>query len=311
MNTVNAKGRIATLWVPALRDMNLPTVSAVGLALLCLVPLVAELWLLQRARRQAVMALAGLEQSQQERDRLDRQSPALNEHNDQAIARDLARARQLLAAQRAALRDFDGLKRGTSPPATPLDLFFAIATFVEQARATAEQAQVTLRPDEHFGFAEYAHAGPEAKEMPGVLRQLAMIRPLVEALLESGPHTLLGVKRVDSGRSALSGPSGSMEGAVYFDEAPSRPLRVPCWLRKETFLLEFTGQTPVLREFMTRLEGGRYAATVRCVQVGPLVVVRPPVPGATPVPVMNSALSQFSVEIECVEMPSAIDGNDP
>lgn len=64
----------------------------------------AEGWLWMQGRQQSIRALAALEQVKQERDWLARQSPALSEENERAIARDLANTRLLLAALRTALQ---------------------------------------------------------------------------------------------------------------------------------------------------------------------------------------------------------------
>ena len=293
--------------------------SRLGSLLLLLAAVMAtESWLWSHHHQQSIRALAALEQKKQERDWLARQSPALSEENEQAIARDLANTQKVLAALCSALQGREGNALG-SPPAKAIDLYFNLAAFVEKTRGRAARAQVTAKPDERFGFASYANEGPEADLVSAVFRQGVAGQFLVEALIEAHPRSILAVQRERPMTAALraqrnqlpqSGPGAGTTVATggppgdFFDFDPQLSVRVPGRVDSEAFRLEFTGQTTALRAFLNTLASFERPVIVRSVEVEPLASGDPMggsvLPGA-PVPLVAQNLSRLAVIVEFLQ----------
>jgi len=289
--------------------------GAVLLLAVAVLPL--EGWFWSRSRRQSVRALATLKENEQERDRLARQSPTLSRENEEAIARDLAGAGKVLAALEATLQwPQDGAQ--TTPPTQAVDLYFNLAAYVERNRTLAARAQVAVNPDERFGFASHAHAGPERGLVPAIWQQRLELQYLVEALLEARPRSLLAVQRErpqtaaqrtrrnqvpvpDTTVTEPAAPGGPTGDFFAFD--PALTVRVPGLVDSDAFRLEFTGQTAALRTFLNTLAVLEFPAIVRSVEVEPLAgegSVAGPVGAGAPVPLVAQNLSRFAVVIECV-----------
>ncbi|MDB6114389.1 MAG: hypothetical protein JWQ62_1334 [Lacunisphaera sp.] len=298
--------------------------SLLGGVLLLLAALLGmEAWLWTRGRQTARRALAALEEKKQERDWLARQSPALSEANEQAIARDLAAMQQQLEALRSALHGKGALLAGP-PPAKAVDLFFDLAGFVEKTRTLAARAQVMLQPDERFGFATHANEGPEPDLVPAVWRQRIVGQYLVETLVESRPRALLRVQRerpltavqraarnqpLPASANPVPGdaPAAGTGGqpADFFEFDPQLSVRVPGEIESDAFRLEFTGQTAALRAFLNNLATFKLPLVVRSVDVQPLAAEAttpdvPSVAAGAPVPLVSQSLSKFAVVVEFV-----------
>ena len=288
--------------------------------------LAAEAWFLQQARQQAARAVAGLEQKKQERDWLARQSPALSEANEQAIAQDLAQTGRALAGLRAALQWREGKPPSLAVPAKPIDTFFDLAAFIEKTRALAVRAQVMIKPEERFGFATHANEGPAEELVPAVFRQRLVAQFLMEALLEARPRMLAGVQRErpltaaqreQRNQPEQSGaPAANPAGAAgdFFDYAAANSLRVPGRVESEAFRLEFTGQTPALRAFLNSLAALPLPVIVRRVEVEPLTMefaAAAALEAGAPVPLVTQNLSKFAVIVECVELLPAPEWSAP
>ncbi len=290
--------------------------------LLAVAALATEAWLLQRERLQARHAVASLAQKKQERDRLARQSPALSEENEQAIGRDLAGAEKMLGAWQAALQGRDAQLLAVDPPDKSIDAYFDIAAFVEKTRALAVRAQVTHKPDEHFGFATHASEGPGTELAPAVFRQRIVLQYLVETLIEARPLAVLTVQRerpltlaqrnqrnhlAPPGTNGTATDGHSGQPGDFFDFDKHISLRVPGLVDSEAYRLEFTGQTRAVRAFLNSLASFRLPIVVRSVEAEPLSAITsaldpasPPASGA-PVPLVAQNLSRFAVVVEFIE----------
>lgn len=289
--------------------------------------LAAEAWLWREARQQAARAQAGLAQKKQERDRLERQTPALSPANEKATAQDLDQAAGVLAGLRAALQGRDGKMPAGPPPSKPIDLYFDIATFVERTRALAARAQVRLRPDERFGFAAQANEGPVADLVPAVHRQRQLAQFLVEALLEAHPRDLLSVQRErpltaaqrnsagqPDGPGGTAPPDGDGAGSDFFAWDARDSLRLPGRIESDAFRLEFTGQTPALRAWLNSLASAPMPVIVRRVEVERLTTEPPAAVAAAagaPVPLVARNFSKFTVVVECAELLPAPEAATP
>lgn len=259
-----------------------------------------EIWFLQQARAQAARARVGLEQKKQERDWVARQSPAPTPENEAALAAELV----AIHARIAELRD--GLKAGpTDPFAGPApekssESFFQLAALVEQARAQAIAARVTLRPDERFGFASYANEGPPADLLRAVHRQQKAVESLLEPLFEARPLAVLSVRRTAPTGENPGGRGGAED---FFTLDPGLSLRQPGLVDTEPVRLEFTGQTSTLRTLLNGLSALRHPVVVRRVEVEPLpptVVGSRPAAAESPQPLVRQSLSKFAVIVEFI-----------
>lgn len=281
-------------------------------------------WLGQNLRLAAGRTLAALEQKRQERDRLARQSPALSEENERAIARDLANSQLVLAALRTELQVKPGHAPGPAP-AKPIDLYFGLAAFVEHTRARAARAQVGLKSDERFGFASHTQAGPAAGLIAAVHQQQVAGQMLTEALLEAHPRSVLSVRRerpltaaqrADRNRPVAANQTSPVvlspaedPAGDFFEFDPALSSRVAGLVDSDAFRLEFTGQTPVLRSFLNTLAAGPWPVVVRTVEVEPQAAegaLLPPAGSAhateATVPLVRSQSSRFRVVVEVVQL---------
>ena len=215
------------------------------------------------------------------------------------IESDLARAQQALTAMQAELKGHGAAAeklRAAKVPAARTDAFFDLATFVERTREAARKNEVEVRPEAaRFGFAQYAHAGPEAERIEPVFRQRLIAQYLIEALLEAKPKALLGVKReppltkkereerdaalaaaaqngAPADGSAPADPAAESvlpEGPDFFLIDPHASARVPGYVDGMAFRLVFTGETAALRTFLNRLAMFELPVLVREVEVEP------------------------------------------
>ena len=257
-----------------------------------------EGWWLWRARAEAVRALSLLEQKNREREGLREQSPAPTEENELIVKREITSAQTRLADLEKALST-GGRAEGVAA-IKPTDAYFEIASFVEKARALAAQSHVSIRPDEHFGFASHASEGPGFDALRDVLRQRAAAQVLVEALLAAQPASLISVQREHPLTSAPR--AGRGDPTDFFEPASGVSLRKPGMLEVDAFKVEFTGQTRVLREFVNRLLSADRTFAVRVVEaesVSP-VAANPGSAGksAMVLPVVVEGISRFRVVVE-------------
>lgn len=299
---------------------------------LCALSLVGEAWQIYSVRQRALRAAIQLQAKRQELDWLAHRSPALSEENVLAIAADVAAHERKVAELRASLAGSDDWL--SASPAVSRESYFALGKFSQHLKALAVAQHVAVRTDERFGFATYAHEGPEVEMIASVHRQRVVIQHLVETLFEARPQALLGVQRehpraavspavstaaLPSGAAASSAPvpapaRGREESADFF--APAARLRVPApdLLGGELFRLEFTGQMRTLRAFLNGLVTSRLPLTVRAVEVEPANAAAvageraAESPLDVPVPLVTETSSRFTVVVECLAVVPAPDG---
>jgi hypothetical protein len=332
--------------------MNALTRHPIFAAIMGLIVLgvLGEIGYLANRQRTAQAARAALTQKQQERDTMSALSPSATEDNARAIEADVAKAEKVLATLRTSLQGQSEAMQQlhAAPPPSRMDAYFEIATFVERTRALAARAQVTLAPDERFGFATYANEGPSGDLLAPVIQQRRLMQYLVESLLEARPRSLLGVQREapltkvqrDARRSVAppaGGPPPTEEPAAaesasessgrdFFVPEEKLSVRVPGYVDSEAFRLEFTGQTPALRSFLNTLAALKLPLFVRNVEVTPLGDVdespaEPPPAGdgastgtaapagPSPIPLVARSLSKFTLVVEFAELVPAPGAN--
>lgn len=300
-----------------------------GVLLLCGGAIATEAWLVGAPRERVGQQEEMLRQRKEERARLARHSPRLDEETGRAIATDLAAAERRLGELQRALQGRSGWL--PAAPTRSIDGYFALAAFVEKTRARAKLQRVEVRADERFGFATYAHAGPEPDLLPAVHRQRVLVEHLLESLLEAQPQSLVAVQREpplnDAERTARDaeaaartpGPAGSARSDVpadFFTPDDRVRLRAPGRLGGEAFRVEFSGQTQTLRAFVNALATLRVPLIVRSVEVEPRAVGPAPSPvapvvGTPAVSVVTETLSTYAVTVEFVEVLPAPSPDGP
>ncbi len=290
-------------------------------AALVLVALVAagEGWCIFERAAAAKKAQAKLAQKRREFASLTATEPAPTAENETAIAADLARLTQALDAMRASLKGrgsaADALRTAAAPERRP-DAFFDIATFVEKMREGAQRHDVALKPEERFGFAEYANAGPEPELIAEVFHERLIAQYLLETLFEAQPQRLLSVQRerplTKAERLAASGAGGGRRDAStvadYFEIDPRVSARVPGFVEATAFRLSFVGQTGVLRTLLNKFAAFELPVVVRSVEVEPAAGNErggsgaAAIPGAPVEPLIRRTFSRFTVTVEYIEL---------
>jgi len=239
--------------------------------------LTGEAWLLRQSIAVAHRELDLLGQKRRERAGLEARSPVPTGENEEAILKELAAARARLASAREGA--FGGLHpKEVRPPDEPprlasrtIDAYFDISALVGQERALAEKMRVSIRADERFGFAAYAREGPAADLVPAVLRQRRAIHSLLEILFAARPASFTSIRREHPVAKGVSVAPGKGDASADFFVPPkSHSLRIPGQIESDGFELEFTGQTRVLRAFISRLAAEEMPFAVRSVEVEPL-----------------------------------------
>lgn len=273
----------------------------------------AGCWLLFREARAARSATTMLEKHRQARDALRRQLPALTETNAGAIGLALSEARTQLAALRAGFPDASA-SASNSTPAGSIDGYFEIAAFVENNRRLADQARVSIRAGEQFGFGSHVSEGPSMDLLPGVLRQCAALKFLLAALFDARPSSLLLVQRERpeavsrelpgqplSEKGGLVRKATAIEVADFFELTPGLSLESKGLIGTDAFKLQFSGNTRALRDFLNRLAEADEVFVVRSVEVEALAGVRLAAPTRTEsdaIPLVVPLPGRFSVIVE-------------
>lgn len=272
----------------------------VPVALLCFGGLAAEGWMWHRVRGESVRELKALDQVQQERDWLSRQTPALSTENEFALAADVAAAERVRKEYQQMLAGHDPGTPTAPPPAGSTEAYFELAEFIRQLRARAGQAQVVLKRNECFGFGSHANIGPAADQIAAVHRQRLATEYLVGRLLEARPLALLAVRRE---RPGVNGTKDQQDGADDFFE-PDFPasVRRPEEGEGGAYRVEFTGQTAALRNFLNGLALGGELVMVRRVQVEPLASPAEASPSLASAPLVRRMVSKFTVAVEIVRL---------
>lgn len=287
------------------------------LAILFTAAVLAAGWYLHGSWRTAQAANLALAQKNRECRRLTTLDPPATAGQAAAIEADLARAESSLAALQEELRNATpgAFRTGAaSAPASRTDAFFDLTGFVKDMRAQAERAGVNLRAEEQFGFAAYAHEGPDPGLIAAVQRQRRVVAWLLEALFAVRPRQLLSVRRAPAAGITPDPPPARPPGgaaaagdADVFELDPRLSIRTLDVEDATAFRLTFTGYSATLRRFLNRLATGDLFVVVRSVAAEP--VASHPLPRKAPpggpeplVETVGPALSRFAVTVESCEL---------
>jgi hypothetical protein len=254
--------------------------------------------------------------------------PAATEESKALVEADLRRTETALAKMREELKGKGPTAealRSAVVPTEPTDLFFNITTFVEKTREKAQAANIKIKPDERFGFAAYANAGPDRSLLPQVFRQRQVAEYLLDALIEARPTELVSVQRERPPGQRASG--GNAQGpSDLFEIDPRITARVSGFVNASAFRLTFTGETESLRSLLNKLATFELPLVVRSVEVEPIVksqTTSAPAPANTlssifgtpvasapaqpekPKPLVDKTLSKFTVTVELIDLVEA------
>lgn len=199
------------------------------------------------------------------------------------------------------------------PPASRAEAFFDLTAFAERMSEHARLSEVGTSAGERFGFAEYAHSGPEPELIPAVFRQRLVVEHLLEELWRAHPEQLVSVRREPprTGRVAAEMAEAAWEttggrGADFLEIDPQLSARIAGLVDAGAFRLEFIGDTAALRELLNAVTACEWPLLVRAVEAEPVVRSQGELPdavrGATAVPVRVSRRPmKFIVTLELIE----------
>lgn len=294
-----------------------------GLIILAAV-FVVEVALAWRGYRATTQALIELRAKKNEREQFVLHRPSLGEENNQALLVQEHNVAASLGAVRTALRGRAAAALEQPLPPTTIGLFFDLADFIKKSRELAERAHVATRPEESFGFSDYAHEGPAVELAAAVFRQRLLAAQVLRLLYAARPLALLSLQR----ERPLPGALGSPLPPPQFDLAdrvapsPARggagddffvlptvwSLRVPGQIESTALRVEFTGQTQALRVFLQSLADFDLPLIVRSVEVEALnnltqtVGLSAPTAPAGLAVFVPPVFSKFSVIIEAIDL---------
>lgn len=184
------------------------------------------------------------------------------------------------------------LQAGAPVPRSRTEACASLAAMAQGLRDLAAAHGIGVSPEEGFGFAEFAQAGPEMDHLAEVHRESRVVDAAVRLLIEAHPVEMLGVRR-----GKADAPAGGPTGANGL-------------AGRTTVRLEFRGDTSVLRDLLNRLAQSEIPLRVRSVEAEPI----PPAavgPGSEAVgPLILPALMNYTVAMECIHLdPSAVGEN--
>jgi hypothetical protein len=273
--------------------------------------LVAEMAWLECERRHANQQTLQWRQQLRQPEELAVLAPALTSENEQAMATDVAQVQHGVAVLRAELFSSVGESAGDVSPVGRIDAYFDLAALVARLRDAADAANVSVKPDEHFGFGAYANEGPAVASLASVQRQGLAGEAILGCLFSAQPQALLAVKR-EPGEP--SHPAGDRQPRDHVVVQRGLSLRRPGEIETVAFRVEFSGETTVLREFLSALAHASEMLVVRSIDVAPPVrggSERAGGRGKTTGSVAQQAPSHFVVTVEAVSLSHATIADTP
>jgi hypothetical protein len=241
-------------------------------------------------------------------------SPAPSPENVAAVTAEVQRAEERIAALENELRDDregrnEFMNNESVSQRQSTDTYFELASFVATMRERAGQLGIRLKPEEYFGFAEFAHAGPAPERAARIESEKRAVQSLLELLFAAAPKRLVAVQRERWGDAGVSANNGIAADAAddYFEPDSGRSLRTPGVVETMGFRLTFEAPTDVLRGFLVRLGRSRQPlVVVRSVEAAMVddAEAEPSVSsaGGGPLLMVRASLSRFVVTVEVVKV---------
>ncbi|MDX2108838.1 MAG: Amuc_1100 family pilus-like protein [Verrucomicrobiota bacterium] len=203
---------------------------------------------------------------------LQRSMPDPSEENSEALR---VRHRELderLASERA--RAF--LTGSVVPPfeGSAERFYFSLVETLEKLRVLAHEEGVKLQDqDEAFGFAVMVRSGqgPLTSQVPAYHEKRVVIETVINTLILARPVTIIAVDSEPVGplTPALVDAVNKDTKDDLFIMAPSRSLRAAGVVDTLAVRIQFTAQTPALRNWLNALACANIPLAVRSVEVQP------------------------------------------
>ena len=273
----------------------------------------AELAWLEGERREGLGLTLTWRQQRRRYEELAKTVPARTPQNEQAMAEELSRWRQQATALRVALfPQVEGQGGDTrSRSGEQIDAYFDVAALVDRLRAAAAAADVSVKPEEYFGFAAYAHESPPATDLARVRQQCEVEEMLLNCLFSSRPRELLAVKRESTGANPAAAARQQPDSFVL---ERGRSLRGDAGFEAMAFRVEFSGDTAALRGFLTALARATELFLVRSVDTVPVgggLAEKAARKDLSSGLVARPALSRFTVTVEVLRPEQAVVARAP
>lgn len=258
--------------------------------------------------------------------------PAPNAENKKAIEDDYKRTdteRNKMVAMLQGSGDFAATLHSSKPPVDSTEAFFKINQFVEAMRNKMQEAHITIKPEERFGFSDYNRSGPVLELIQQVDYQRQIDEYILNALVAAGPKNLVSVQREQpmtqaalaardaaiaaakaSGQPLTTSDSERTEGDIF--SVDSRiTARVQDFVNTIGFRITFEGQTESLRLFLNKISSFELPLVVRSVEVEPAAVVDNSAAtssgsATTTKPIVDSLNSKFTVTVEYIDLVAAL-----
>ena len=218
-------------------------------------------------------------------------------------AGDVDRERRTRRAMLARLaRSEAGLLAEVPVPVSRTEACAALAGMAHRLRELAVARGIAVAPEEGFGFAEFAQAGPEPGRLVEVHRESLVVTAVMRLLIAAEPAEIRMVRRGKEVNAA-----DGLAGTGGFGLSPDRSLRVDGLAGSTVVRVEFTGRTGVLRDFLDDLARSEFLPAVRSVEVKPIQRAAPASANDSDATWVASELMEFAVTLECVRLePAAV-----
>ena len=269
---------------------------------ICLIAAVGLAWRYRGDRAQANRLQQRLENERHEWRAMEAMALiAAKASRDRAADADRARrTRRALLATLA--RSEAALLAGAPMPGSRTEACAALAGMAHRLRELAIARGIAVSPEEGFGFAEFAQAGPEPGRLAEVHRQSLVVTAVVRLLIAAEPAEIRAVRRGKE-MNAVDGLAGTGGSSL----SPDRSLRVHGLAGSTEIRVEFTGRTDVLRDFLNDLARSELLPAVRSVEVKPIQRAAPVSANDPAATWVASELMEFAVTLECVQLePAAV-----
>lgn len=153
-------------------------------------------------------------------------------------------------------------------PESRANAYFEIASFVQQYRRKAAEANVGIPEGAAFGFSEFTSTGPAEDQIAAVHKQRLIVAYILDQMFSASPQALLSVRRPGGGGGGSS--DGNRErGDASFGLDSKFSVAIPQMADTLAFQVVFTGHSDTLRTFLNRMSSFEVPLMVRNVEVAP------------------------------------------
>ena len=229
--------------------------------------LAAEIFYVLGRRQEARAAEAEFQTKVEEHNALSSKKILPHENNVALLKAEVERQKEELGQYHNLLEGDGKLQEAfKNYPKSRADAFFDIASFIQEYRRKAAEANVAIPANETFGFGAYSTTGPTEDKLAEVYKQRLIVAYILEEIFEAGPQALLSIRRPGEGGGSSQ---GQREGGGSFSLDPKFSVAIPDMATTLPFEVLFTGHTDTLRSFLNQLSSYEVPLVVRKVEVTP------------------------------------------